>query len=151
MKKTNPLVLVGLTPFAFGFGFALDWVLVGTGRTAIPVPWTLSTCLVLIGLAILGLGARVRWAVKPEKGRRIDPIAAVTIVQLAKACAVGGALMFGATVGLLAFVTTRPVVVDTVIPSNIGGVVASLVLVIAALVAEWWCVLPPQDPDGEPA
>lgn len=151
MKKTNPLVLVGLTPFAFGFGFALDWVLVSTGRTAIPVPWTLSTCLVLIGIAVLFLGARVRWAVKPEKGRRIDPIAAVTIVQLAKASAVGGALMFGATLGLLAFVVSRPVVVEAVIPSNIGGVVASLVLVIAALVAESWCVLPPQDPDGEPA
>jgi hypothetical protein len=151
VKKTNPLVLLGFTPFAFGFGFALDWVLVGTGRTAIPVPWTLSICLVLIGIAVLGLGARVRWAVKPVKGRRIDPITAVTIVQLAKASAVGGTLLFGATVGLLAFSTSRPVVVDAVIPSNIGGVVASLVLVALALVAEWWCVLPPRDPDGEPA
>lgn len=59
--------------------------------------------------------------------------------------------MFGATLGLLVFVISRPVVVEAVIPSNIGGVVASLVLVIAALVAESWCVLPPQDPDGEPA
>ena len=151
MKKTNPLFLVGLTPFGFGVGFGVDWVLVTTGRTAIPVPWTLSICLVLIGVAIVALGARVRAAVKPGKGRRIDPIAAVTIVQLAKASAVGGALMFGATVGLLAFVTSRPVVVDTVIPSNMGGVVAALILVILALVAERMCVLPPQDPDGEPA
>jgi hypothetical protein len=151
VKKTNPLFLLGLTPFAFGVGFALDWLLVSTGRTAVLVPWTLSICLVLIGIAVLALGARVRWAVKPVKGRRIDPITAVTIVQLAKASAVGGTLLFGATVGFLAFSTSRPVVVDAVIPSNIGGVVASLVLVIAALVAEWWCVLPPQDPDGEPA
>jgi hypothetical protein len=151
VKKTNPLFLAVLTPFAFGVGFALDWVLVSTGRTAIPVPWTLSICLVLIGMAVLALGARVRWAVKPVKGRRIDPITAVTIVQLAKASAVGGTLLFGATVGLLAFSTSRPVVVDTVIPSNIGGVVASLVLVALALVAEWWCVLPPRDLDGEPA
>jgi hypothetical protein len=151
VKKTNPLVLIGLTPFAFGVGFALDWALVSTGRTAIPVPWTLSICLVLIGIAVLALGARVRWAVKPIKGRRIDPIAAVTIVQLAKASAVGGALMFGATGGLLAFSVSRPVVVEAVVPSSIGGVVASFVLVVAALVAERWCVLPPQDPDGEPA
>jgi protein-S-isoprenylcysteine O-methyltransferase Ste14 len=89
--------------------------------------------------------------VRPVKGRRIDPIAAVTIVQLAKASAVAGTILFGATVGLLAFSTSRPVVVDSIIPSNIGGVIASLVLVVAALVAEWWCVLPPQDPDGEPA
>jgi hypothetical protein len=151
VKKTNPLFLAGLTPFAFGVGFALDWSLVSTGRTAIPVPWTLSVCLVLIGIAVLALGARVRAAVKPVKGRRIDPIAAVTIVQLAKASAVGGTLLFGVTVGLLAFSTSRPVVVEAIIPSNIGGVVASLVLVALALVAEWWCVLPPQDPDGEPA
>ncbi len=151
MKRTSPWFLLGLTPFGFGAGFALDWALVSRGGTAIPVPWTLSVCLVLIGIAVVALGTRVRAAVKPVKGRRIDPIAAVTIVQLAKASATGGALLFGATAGLLAFVATRPVVVDTVIPSNIGGVVAALILVVLALVAESMCVLPPQDPDGEPA
>ena len=57
--------------------------------------------------------------------------------------------MVGAMVGLLAFVTSRPVVIETVIPSNIGGVVAALILVALAFVAESMCVLPPQDPDGE--
>jgi hypothetical protein len=151
MKKTNPLFLLGLTPIGFGVGFALDWALVSRGGTAIPVPWTLSVSLVIIGIAVVVLGARVRAAVKPVKGRRIDPIAAVTIVQLAKASATGGALMLGAAAGLLAFVATRPVVVDTVIPSNIGGVVAALILVVLALVAESMCVLPPKDLDGEPA
>jgi hypothetical protein len=151
VKKTNPLFLLALTPAGFAVGFALDWALVSRGGTAIPVPWTLSVSLVLIGIAVVALGARVRAAVKPVRGRRIDPIAAVTIVQLAKASATGGALLFGATAGLLAFVATRPVVVDTVIPSNIGGVVAALILVVLALVAESMCVLPPQDPDGEPA
>jgi hypothetical protein len=151
MKKTNPLFLLALTPIGFGVGFALDWALVSRGGTAIPVPWTLSVSLVLIGIAVVVLGARVRAAVKPVKGRRIDPIAAVTIVQLAKASATGGALMLGAAAGLLAFVATRPVVVDTVIPSNIGGVVAALILVVLALVAESMCVLPPKDLDGEPA
>jgi hypothetical protein len=151
VKKTNPLFLLGLTPFGFGVGFALDWALVAKGFSAIPVPWTLSICLVLIGIAVVALGARVHWAVAPKPGRRIDPIAAVTIVQLAKASATGGAIMFGATAGFLAFVTSRPVVIDAIVPSNIGGVVAALLLVILALVAEWLCVLPPHDPDGEPA
>jgi hypothetical protein len=151
VKKTNPLSLLVLTLIGFGVGFALDWALVSRGGTAIPVPWTLSASLVIIGVAVVALGSRVRAAVKPAKGRRIDPIAAVTIVQLAKASAAGGALMLGAAAGLLVFVATRPVVVDTVIPSNIGGVVAALILVVLALVAESMCVLPPQDPDGEPA
>ena len=151
MKRTNPWFLLGLTPLGFGVGFGLDWALVSRGGTAIPVPWTLSVSLVLIGIAVVALGTRVRRAVHPERSRRIDPIAAVTILQLAKASATGGALMVGATAGLLAFVSTRPVVIDTVIPSNIGGVVAAIILVILALVAEWMCVLPPQDPDGEPA
>jgi hypothetical protein len=151
VKKTNPLSLLVLTLIGFGVGFALDWALVSRGGTAIPVPWTLSASLVIIGIAVVALGSRVRAAVKPAKGRRIDPIAAVTIVQLAKASASGGALMLGAAAGLLVFVATRPVVVDTVIPSNIGGVVAAVILVVLALVAESMCVLPPQDPDGEPA
>ncbi len=149
MKRTNPWFLLGLTPLGFGVGFGLDWALVSRGGTAIPVPWTLSVSLVLIGIAVVALGTRVRRAVHPERSRRIDPIAAVTIVQLAKASATGGALMVGAMVGLLAFVTSRPVVIETVIPSNIGGVVAALILVALAFVAESMCVLPPQDPDGE--
>ena len=151
MKKTSPWLLLGLTPFGFGVGFALDWLLVSRGGTAIPVPWTLSASLVFIGIAVVALGARVRAAVKPGTSGRIDPIAAVTIVQLAKASSTGGALLLGATTGLLAFVATRPVVVDTVIPSNIGGVVAAVILVVLALVAESMCVLPPRDPDGDTA
>ena len=151
MKKTNPLVLLGLTPFGFGVGYALDWVLVAKGQAALPVPWSLSISLVLIGIAVLALGIRVRWAQKPEPRRRIDPIAAVTIVQLAKASATGGAVMVGATAGMLAFVVSRPVVVDSILPSNIVGIVAAVVLVVLALIAERLCVLPPQNPEGEPA
>ena len=151
MKRTNPLTLLGLTPFGFGVGFGLDWVFVSTGRPAIQVPWSLSICLVLIGVAIVVLGYRVRWATKPEPGRRIDPITAVTIVTLAKASSVTGALVLGGTVGLLAFTFSRPVVTAASVPANVGGVISSLVLVAAALIAEWLCILPPRDEDGEPA
>jgi hypothetical protein len=151
MKRTNPLTLIGLTPFGFGLGFGLDWMLVSTGRPAIQAPWSLSICLVLIGVAVVFLGLRVRWATRPQPGRRIDPIAAVTIVNLAKASAVTGALVFGGTVGLLGFALSRPVVSEASVPANIGGVVSSLLLVVAALVAEWMCMLPPRDPDGDTA
>ncbi|MEY4313148.1 MAG: hypothetical protein RLZZ319_657 [Actinomycetota bacterium] len=151
MKRTNPLTLVGLTPFGFGLGFGVDWLFVTGGRPAIQTPWSLSICLVLIGIAIVLLGYRVRWATKPEPGRRIDPITAVTIVTLAKASSVTGALVFGGTFGLLAFVLSRPVIAPSSIPANVGGMVASVLLVGAALVAEWMCTLPPRDPDGDPA
>jgi hypothetical protein len=151
MKRTNPLTLIGLTPFGFGLGFGLDWVFVSTGRPAIQAPWSLSICLVLIGVAVVLLGLRVRWATRPQPGRRIDPIAAVTIVNLAKASAVTGALVLGGTIGMLAFALSRPVVSAASVPANIGGVVSSFLLVVAALVAEWMCMLPPRDPDGDPA
>ncbi len=151
MKRTNPFTLIGLTPFGFGVGFGLDWVFVASGRPAVQVPWSLSICLVLIGVAVVFLGYRVRWATKPEPGRRIDPITAVTIVNLAKASSVTGALVFGGTVGLLAYTFSRPVVTSVSVPANAGGVVSSLLLVVAALVAEWMCILPPRDPDGDPA
>lgn len=151
MKRTNPLTLIGITPFGFGVGFGLDWLLVSTGRPAIYVPWTLSVCLVLIGIAVVLLGYRVRWATKPGPGRRVDPIAAVTIVNLAKASSVTGALVLGGTIGLLTFTVSRPVVTEASIPGNIGGVISSVIVITAALVAEWMCVLPPNDPDGEPA
>lgn len=151
MKRTNPFVLLGLTPFGFAAGFLIDWAFVARGMAAIRVPWSLSATVVVLTAIVIALGARVRWATQPKPGRRIDPILAVQILTLAKASSVGGALMLGGTVGVLVFTLTRPVVSTDLIPSAAAAIVASLILVIGALVAERLCRIPPDDTEGEPA
>lgn len=149
MKKTNPLVLVGLTPFGFALGFGLDWAFVATGRPSLPVPWSLTVSLVLVGAVVIALGARVNWATQPKPGRRINPVAAVQILTLAQSAALSGAVVFGAIGGIIAFTVTRPYIAVDALPSSIAGLVASIVLVVCALVAEWLCRVPPTDADGE--
>lgn len=151
MKRTNIFALVGLTPFGFAVGFFADWAIVIRGGAAIRVPWTLTITTIVLATIVVALGARVRWATQPKPGRRIDPILAFQILTLAKASAVGGALMFGGVVGVLVYTLTRPVVSAELVPSAIGGIVASLVLVIGALIAERLCRIPPDDTEGEPA
>lgn len=151
MKRTNPLVLIGLTPFGFAVGFFLDWALVVRGFSAIRVPWSLAlTTLVLTGI-VLALGARVRWATQPKPGRRIDSTLAVQILILAKASSVGGALMAGALAGILTYTLTRPVIAAELVPSAVGALIASIVLVVGALIAERLCRIPPDNSQGEPA
>ena len=149
MKKTNPLVLVGLTPFGFALGFGLDWVFVATGRPSLPVPWSLTVSLVLVGAVVVALGARVNWATQPKPARRINPVAAVQILTLAQSAALAGAVVFGAIGGIIAFTVTRPYIAADALPSSIAGLVASVVLVVCALIAEWLCRVPPTDADGE--
>ena len=97
------------------------------------------------------MGARVRWATQPKPGRRIDATLAVQILTLAKASSVGGALMFGGVAGILTYTLTRPVVSAELVPSAVCGIIASLVLVVGALIAERLCRIPPDDSQGEPA
>ena len=151
MKRTNPLVLLGLTPFGFAVGFLIDWAFVARGMSAVRVPWTLSITTVVLTGVILFLGARVRWATQPKPGRRIDPILAVQILTLAKASSVGGALMLGGIVGVIVFTATRPVVTADLFPSAVAALLATLVLIVGALIAERMCRIPPSDSEGEPA
>jgi hypothetical protein len=151
VKRTNPFVLIGLTPVGFGLGFGLDWVFVATGRPSLPVPWSLTVSLVMVGAVVVALGARVNWATRPTPRRRINPVAAVQILTLAQSAALSGAVVFGAIGGIIAFTVTRPVVAQDALPAMIAGLIASLVLVACALVAEWLCRVPPTDADGEPA
>jgi hypothetical protein len=151
VKRTNPLVLVGLTPFGFAAGFFVDWALVVRGFSAIRVPWSLSITVIVLTAIVIAMGARVRWATQPKPGRRIDATLAVQILTLAKASSVGGALMFGGVAGILTYTLTRPVVSAELVPSAVGGIIASLVLVVGALIAERLCRIPPDDSQGEPA
>jgi hypothetical protein len=151
MKRTNPIALLGLTPFGFAAGFFADWAFVVRGFSAIRVPWSLViTTIVLTGI-VIALGARVRWATQPKPGRRIDATLAIQILTLAKASSVGGSLIFGGVAGILVYTLTRPVVSTELVPGAVGGLIASLVLIIGALIAERLCRIPPDGTEGEPA
>lgn len=74
---------------------------------------------------------------------RVDPLAAVRVLAFAKASSLAGSVIAGACAAVVAFVVTRPVISDALLPLALAGLAGAVVLVVAGLLAESWCTLPP--------
>lgn len=169
MRRTSPPALVFLGFVAAVLGWTLESWLVSTGRSMLVPPLTLPVTLVVLAAVLLILAWPVRRytrelhdraeraAAAEREGRaleespqdpsrkRVDPQLAIRVLALAKASSLTSSLIGGASVAILLFVATRPVVTF----DNAFGAGASLVgaiaLLVAGLLAESWCALPPSD------
>ncbi|GAT74276.1 hypothetical protein MHM582_2778 [Microbacterium sp. HM58-2] len=145
MKRTSGGILAVLALLGAGAGFLLDQVLTATGRVTFTPSLLLPVLLLLIAAAALALAWPVRRSVR--SGIRIDPFRALRAATLARASSLLGAIMAGFGAGLLVFLLSRPI--DPPVGSTVAMLAligSSVVLVIAALVAEQFCTLP-KDPD----
>jgi uncharacterized membrane protein YbhN (UPF0104 family) len=136
-----------------GITWLVETGLAAGGRAIVLPPFTLAVALVLIGAILLFMARPVR---KVSRGlaKRIDPFYATRVVMLAKASSLSGALVGGGGVGIGAFLLSRSVspAVGSVTMAFATAVAAAF-LVVAGLVAEHWCFIPPDDDDrdGTPA
>lgn len=149
MKRTSAGLLVVVALLGAGVGFLVDQVLTATGRATFTPSPLLPVLLLVIAVAALALAWPVRRSVRT--GVRIDPFRALRAVTLARASSLFGAIMAGFGGGLLVFLLSRPVapqVGSTV--AMIALIASSVVLVVAALVAEQLCTLPKDPDDSEP-
>lgn len=147
MKRTDPLALVVAAVLGGGVGFLVDHVLTTGGRATFTPPMGLSVMLVLLGVGCIALAWPVRRSTRDPKAPRVDPFRALRIAVLAKASSILGAAIGGAALGMIVFLTTRPVAPQL---GSMGAIIATagagVVLVAAALIAEYMCTLP-KDPD----
>ena len=145
MRRTSPAALILTAVIAAALAWMVEAVLVMGGRPALVPTITLGIALALVGGVLLLLAWPVRQAARGK--RRIDYRHATSVLGFAKANAVVGALLTGAAVGALAFFATRAVVAgDAVVALAViaGGAAVELA---AGVIAEHWCVLPPDDED----
>jgi len=147
MSRTRPLPLLIAVLVGVAAAYLLNIVLAMRGLAVLVLPASLVAALALIAVVLVALAWPVRRAAKGE--RRIDPFFATRVVVLAKASALAGALLAGVATGILVYLLSRAVVPlgSTLIAG--ATVVAALVLVVAALVVEHWCSLPPDEPTDE--
>ncbi|MET0303879.1 MAG: DUF3180 domain-containing protein [Microbacteriaceae bacterium] len=172
MKRTSATALLALALIGALAGFALETTLVLTGRARFDPPFTLPFALVLMAALVIVLvlpvwrstrdGRRGGRGGRDDRGSRgprmaeagriarepVDPFYATRVVVLAKASALTGALLAGAGAGILVWLLTRSVVAG--LGSTVMAIVAAggaLVLMIAGLVAEHLCTVPPDDDD----
>lgn len=151
MTRTRPLHLVVLAVVGAALLWLIEVGLAASGRAVVLPPLTLAVALLLIGVIIVFMALPVRKVSRGVPNARIDPFYATRVVILAKASALSGALLTGGAAGTLAYLVSRSVApllgsVLTVIATGVGA----LLLLVAGLVAEHMCAIPPKDGDGRP-
>src|SRR5690606_30975843 len=150
MKKSSPLGLVLLALFGIGAGFLLEWLLARRGLAMLQLEAMFSIVLVLLGLALIGLAWPIRRMVRDKKAQRVSPFWAVRILLLAQASAYAAALMAGIAGGILIWAFTKLGLPLEVYLTNGFACLAGVALLIAALVAESFCRIPPSDDQESP-
>ena len=152
-KLTQVLVLVfGVTVLSF---LAVR-LLVANGMAVPASPTNLLVTLAAIALILLGLSVPI-WRYKSSlsqytKGprpKRVDPFYAVRVLLLAKASALTGSGFMGWHLGAMIAQLSLPVSFTQALVQNSFGLIASLVLTVAAIVSEQICRLPDEPKDNQ--
>jgi hypothetical protein len=124
--------------------------LIVSNGMAIPAsPTNLLVTLAAIAVILLGLSVPI-WRYKASltqysKGprpKRVDPFYAVRVLLLAKASALTGSGFIGWHLGAMIAQLSLPVSFTAALLQNSLGLVASMVLTVAAIVSEQICRLP---------
>jgi len=147
VSRTRPLPLLIAALSGLAALYLVNIVLALRGVAVLVPPVSLTVALALIAVLLVAIAWPVRSAAKGE--RRIDPFFATRVVVLAKASALAGALLAGAAAGILFYLLSRAVVPLGSSLTAGASLVAAMSLVTAALVAEHWCSLPPDEPTDE--
>jgi hypothetical protein len=151
--KTSSVIAVifGLSVLSF-----LTVRLMVSNGMAIPTsPTNLLIALAFIAVVLLALSIPI-WRYKAAlteyktgtRPKRVDPFYAVRVVLLAKASALTGAGFVGWHIGALVAQLSLPVSFTAALLQNSFGLVASLVLTVAATISEQICRLP-EDPGND--
>ena len=147
MTRTRPALLVVLAVASAIVALALQLGLGASGMSKLVPQLTLSVTLVLIAVVVVALALPVRRATRGSVKRRVDPFYATRVVLIAKASAVAGAILGGAAAGMLIELLIRPVTAAGAVWGGVAMLVAAVLVLIAGLVAENWCTVPPEDDD----
>jgi hypothetical protein len=151
VRRTSPAALVGIAIAGAVIGWLLQVGLTTGGAPSFIPPATLYSVLFILAFGLILLGRPVRRLVRGKARRPIDPFFAMRVLVLAKASSLTGALLVGVAAALAAYAVSRAG--STATPAfwpDVLTAVGSLALLIAGLVVEWWCRIPPQDPADGP-
>jgi hypothetical protein len=152
MRPTSISVLVVAALVAAAAG----WLLLSFFYNSWPAPpWLPVIVLVVLALAEGFLAQNTAARVQRKPGMPpVEPLAVARYAVLAKASSLAGAVYAGYSLGLLTFFVFEPTqYARAAVPAAAGGVLASLVLVAAALWLERSCRVPDQpdrNDEGEP-
>jgi hypothetical protein len=149
MKPTKASVVLVTVFGVTVISFLAVRLLVANGMAVPASPTNLLVTLAAIAVILLALTIPI-WRYKASlsqysKGprpKRVDPFYAVRVLLLAKASAITGSGFVGWHLGAMIAQLSLPVSFTAALLQNSFGLVASLVLTVAAVVSEQICRLP---------
>jgi hypothetical protein len=150
VRRTGPFALIALGVIGVVIGYLLEIALVAAGTAMLVPPVSLSVTLVAIAVIVVLFAIPIRRAVRSKVRVHVDPFRAMRVAVLAKACSLVGALLTGTGIGIVVYVLTRPIPAtsDVIWPSVVAAV-SAVILLVAGLIAEYFCSLPPPKDDDE--
>jgi hypothetical protein len=156
MKPTKISVVLVIVFGVTVVSFLAVRLLVANGMAVPASPTNLLVTLAAIAVILLALTipiwrykASLTQYTKGPRPKRVDPIYAVRVVLLAKASAITGSGFVGWHLGAMIAQLSLPVSFTAALLQNSFGLVASVVLTIAAIVAEQICRLPDEPKDNQ--
>lgn len=147
MKKTSIRSVLIMVVAAAVVSYLIELTLVSTGGLSIVPPISLPLTLVAVAAAIVGLAVPVRRRVTGKRRAPLSPFYAVRVAVLAKSCSLTGSLLVGVGIGIIIHLMSRPFINWNLLWPGIAQVAGSLILLVAGLVAERMCTLPPDNND----
>ena len=156
MKPTKASVVLVIVFGVTVVSFVAVRLLVANGMAVPASPTNLIVTLAAIALILLGLTipiwrykASLSQYTKGPRPKRVDPFYAVRVVLLAKASGITGSGFVGWHLGAMIAQLSLPVSFTAALLQNSFGLVASVVLTVAAIVSEQICRLPDEPKDNQ--
>jgi len=159
VKPTTPTTLLALAVAGGALMYAAELVLLRLGQPIVVPPITLAVALALLGVIIPVLA----WPVKKFTSGKassgyLDPFYATRVLLISKAGSLTASALTGGGIGVLVFLVGRAVIAWPQVLVTSLTLSGGIVMLVGALVAERWCVIPPSDGEesspageGEPA
>ena len=156
MKPTKISVVLVIVFGVTVVSFLAVRLLVANGMAVPASPTNLLVTLAAIAVILLALTipiwrykASLTQYTKGPRPKRVDPFYAVRVVLLAKASAITGSGFVGWHSGAMIAQLSLPVSFTAALLQNSFGLVASVVLTVAAIVSEQICRLPDEPKDNQ--
>jgi hypothetical protein len=150
VKRTTPTPIIALFVIGLAIGFLAEVSAAASGVPVFVAPLSLPVTLVVIAAVVVALARPIRKATKGDAGP-VNPFVALRVAVLAKSASLSGSLLFGAGTGILLYLLTRTVMAPSEsLWLTVAAAVSGAVLLVAGLIAEFFCTLPPDDHENEP-
>ncbi|CAO1653734.1 DUF3180 domain-containing protein [Salinibacterium sp. NSLL150] len=148
VARTSAVHLVTIAAAGAAVGWLLEVLLTASGNPIVTPSVALAVSLFLIAVIVVVLAVPIYRSSRGLRKERVNPFFALRVVVLAKASSFAGALLGGTALGIAVYLLSRTVSPETgAIGTSFVVSAGAIVLLIAGLVAEYLCTIPPDDDD----